>query len=331
MIGAGPDLECITALYTVGYPGTTAQINYPGTISRLRILMFVPNWPGSKLSSFTDPTNTFPIGSVAFTNCFGLEFPNQNQTYPNLPYNSAGVSNVKAYNNLDNTTILSSQLVNHDRIKVFSTRVDYMFRNLNPFHKYDVHIFDVFLRTTEYFDFDGTCRTFTDPRSYLEEIMMNGTNVADNAQSTIRNRYSLQISNNIRKGKLPNKIFKVISHKKITLGRAKPSLNLVVAPTAPIIAIPHGDVDHTQKADKKWSKTYGTKIWYKGPCDTEVNFAQDDLITDYPTKVMHTIVLTLLTDADAIGAGGTDNAALTSSATVAYEIRKTLTWKIKAL
>jgi len=333
MIGAGPQLSCKTLIYSTGTPNSTANGGYPGQISGYKILMFAPTWPGSKLSSFSDPGTSFgqgPNTGIGFTKCWGLEFPNASQTFPNLPYNSQGVENVKPYNAYASNTVGSTQLVNHDRIKVFSTRIDYTFRNLNPYHQYDVHIFDVIMRTDEYFDFDGTCKTMTDPTSFLEEIMMNGTTFGDDAQNIIRNRYGRQISDQIRKGRLPPKIFKVLSHKKILLGRAKPSLIQGNTPPGGTTAYPHGPVN-TIPADKKWSKRYGLKTYYKGPCDTEGSFADDDCITDHKLKTIHTLVCTLLRDADLVTASGSSESTTTTEATIAYEIKKTLTWKIKSL
>jgi len=333
MIGSGPRLITVTLLYPVGVPASTATGNYPGQVSTLKTLMFVPNWPGSKLSSFTDPTATFGQGAAtgdSFTLSWGLQFPNQLQTFANLPYNSAGVANVKPFNNFINTPITSTQLVNHNHIKVFSTRITYNFRNLSPFHKYDVHIFDVIMRTQEYYDFDGTCKTMTNPTLFLEEIMMSGTTLTDDGQAQVRNRYSMQIVAGIRKGRLPNKIFKVLSHKKLALGRAKPVTIVSGTPDAGTIYIPNSIQDRPKSPDRRWTKKYGQKIWYKGPCDTETTFAGDDLITDHPQKTVHTIVLTLIAESDTVVAGGT-NLGQTSTSSVTYEIDKVCTWKIKAL
>jgi len=333
MIGAGPKLITVTLLYPVGTPASTATGNYPGQVSELRILMFVPNWPGSKLTSFTDEINTFtqgPEAGVIFTRAFGLEFPNQSQIFANLPYNSAGVANVRTFNNVTNTILTSTQLINHNHIKVFSAKISYSFRNLSPFHKYDVHIFDVIMRTQEYFDFDGTCKTMSQPAQYLEEIMCSGTLLTDDAQAVIRNRYSMQIVAGIRKGRLPNKIFKVLSHKKIKLGRAKPITVVTNASDEGTVYIANSIQDNPMPSDRKWSKKYGQKIWYKGPCDTETSFAGDDLITDHPQKTVHTMVLTLISENDMVVALGS-NLGQTSNANVAYEINKVITWKIKAL
>jgi len=288
MIGAGPLIECQTKLFPNGPSPSTTTNALAGNVSKFRILMFVPTWPGSKLTSFTDPTNTFGQGSdagVAFTMCWGLEFPNQTQLNSNLPYNSAGIANVKPFNNFDGTPITSTQLINHDRIKVFSTRIDYLFRNLNPFHKFDVHIFDIIMRTDEYYDFDNVCKKITNPQLFLEEIMMNGTTPATATENVIRNRYSSQVVAMIRKGRLPQKIFKKLSHKMIRLGRAKPTI-VQSTVVAGVVQTAHSAQDHIQKADRRWSKRYGTKTWYKGVCDTETTFMSDDILTDNPLKTV---------------------------------------------
>jgi len=332
-IGAGPQLESFINLFANGVATETTVNALPGTVYKLRILMFCPTWPGSKLSSFIDPTQSFSQGGsagVVFTQCWGLEFPNQTQITANLPYNSAGVANVKPFNNYDATPITSTQIVNHDRIKVFSTRIDYLFRNLNPFHKVDVHIFDVIMRTDEYYDFDNVCKKITNPQLFLEEIMMTGNASADNAQNIIRNRYSQLVTSMIRKGRLPPKIFKKLSHKMIRLGRAKPSLVRAVTESGITLAT-HSAQDHIQKADRRWSKRYGLKTWYKGVCDTETTFMSDDILTDNPLKTVHTLIVTLITDSDMTNAGGSTSPNVESQTFVAYEIKKTQTWKIKAL
>jgi len=329
MIGAGPKLTTVTLLFPVGTPASTATINLPGQVSDMQQLTFVPNWPGSKLSSYTDTTNTFPNGDH-FTTRFGLEFPNQTQLFANLPYNSAGVVNVVPFGEVTTNPIVSSQLVNHSQIKVFSSVINFKFTNLSAFHKYDVHIFDVIMRTQEYYDFDGVCKTMTNPTSMIEELMLSGSLLTNDTQAMIRNRYSMQIVKNIRRGKLPNKIFKVMSHKKISLGRCKPITIVSGAPDTGTVYIANSVQDHPLPSVKTWTKRYGQKIWYKGPCDTDTAFAGDDLITDHPQKIMHTVVLTLLAETDISVPGGT-NLGQTSTSKVAYEINKTCTWKIKSL
>jgi len=333
MIGSGYDLITETLLYSTGAPLATTNGGYPGQVNKFKILMFVPTWPGSKLTSFVDPTKTFGQGSYAgttFTPSWGLEFPNASQTFANLPYNSQAVANVKGFNQYSEATIGSTQLVNHDRIKVFSTRIDYMFRNLNPYHKYDVHIFDVIMRTDEYFDFDGACKTMTNPTTFLEDLMTTNPVTNTDAENIIRNRYSMQIVDMIRKGRLPPKIFKVLSHKKITLGRAKPA-GIGFTNVSGTTIVSGNTTDKITSADKKWSKRYGLKTYYKGPCDAETSFANDDLITDHKLKTVHTLICTLMNNGDMVTSHASQSATTTSLSAVAYEIKKTLTWKIKSL
>jgi len=334
MIGSGPTLDTTTACFSNGAPASSENNRLPGQVSKLRTLMFIPTWPGSKLTSFTDPTGTFKQGDFVnhpFTMCWGLEHPNQTQLNANLPYNSAGVANVKGFNHYTNNPITSSQLINHDRIKVFSTRIDYLFRNLNPYHKFDIHIFDVIMRTDEYYDWDNSCKKITNPQLFLEEIMMSANVGDDFGQNVQRNRYSMQIVEMIRKGRLPQKVFKKLSHKIIKLGRAKPTLVQAVTPPTGTTILTHSAQDNIQKADRRWSKRYGTKTWYKGVCDTETTFMSDDILTDNPLKTVHTLICVLMSDADMTNPSGQSVVDVTSTAAVAYEIKKTLTWKIKAL
>jgi len=329
IMGAGPVLENRTLLFANGVPGATTNYSYPGTISKLRTLLFVPTWPGTKLSSFTDDQRaTFDTPAVTLTLGWGLEFPNQIQNNANLPYNSAGVANVSVLGSRSATPMTSTQLINHDHIKVFSTKIHYELRNLSPLHKYDIHIFDVIFRVDDFYDFDGTCKNFGTASNIIEELIMRNTQENNEQSAYDRLMFGKPIVDGIRRGKLPSKIFKVLSHKKITLGRAKPvaqTINMATGSEYPV-----GITNPTTAACKRWTKTYKQKIWYKGPCDVESAFTKDDLLTDNKKKTVHTLMIPLLNESDMTGAAGTTASTVYAEASIAYTLKKVCTWKIKS-
>ena len=295
--------------------------NYPGVHRLMNNIMFCPQWPGSKMASisqdFIGDAAGAPAPIVRGEQKFGLQYANADDAANNLKWNDKAVADVHSFLDTIVSTPVDQPLeTNHTRIKVLNTYVQMTFSNPGSFHRIDVHVFDVIFRSDEYNDGDN-CTKFLDANAVIEELIFtHATNITNNANSTL-------LVNEIRKGKLPSKIFKVLRHRKVALGRNQGLVTQLpnVADQTLLIAAPHS----RQPSSKTITQKYGLKTWYRSPCTKADQYFSDEPLTEHITKVVHTICIPLIALDDVHVAFDAEDK--TFNGLVNYVINKTNVWK----
>jgi len=232
-----------------------------GAITYLNNILFAPQWPGSRLGPLGDQNVNGGRGQR-----FGLMANNNNKTYSDLiPYNQAVVPSID-YNTVnDLITIAASD--NYNKLIVTNTYIKMTFQNMSQFYEMEVHIFHVYLRQTKYTDSSGNCVDITNS-SLLIQNMTTNTDVYKNVDQ------QQVFFDQVRKGKLPPKMFKVLKHKKLHLGLVNIAVLTTDTNRNPNLKNSNGQAIYSTK--------FGRKTWYRTGCSQDNESMTEEVLITRP-------------------------------------------------
>jgi len=280
----------ITAMYFQGIPDfyvplTTEITNGegPGMVQNWRWNIFVPQWPGSKLTAYTNTPVGTSTGELAGDQQFGL-MPNNNTDTTfnsNLAYNAMCVQNTKNLNTKVLVVPVNPQL--HNKIMVHNTYIKMDFQNCSNVFSAEVHVFHVLFRE----DVIGNINGVGCQQIYLIQDLIK--NFYENADQEVRACQAEVFVDQIRKGKLPKKMFKVLKHKVLKMGPILIGNEYGV--TSPSQGDPNPFSKHRSAATYKTK--FGLKIWNRTACTDQLEPFSDQPLEQDKFKTVHIISIPL--------------------------------------
>lgn len=279
------------------------------------IVAFCPQLPTSKACF-----KTAGIGAAnAYNQRFGLlpQYP----AYANTPgqadnFNFSGVCFNQTYGFGENTELPTTVNDRGNRLRVFKSWVRIELENPNVSTAMKVHIVVCKLRAEHYND-GLDCNN----EIQLNDLMKNDVRSLVGADDD-SNTLPMRCYEDMRRGKLPNKIFKVIRKRQVYLGKKN---TLVLSASA-------GPLYHTNIPEEKSAKTvtmaFGPKTLYRSYCSTaEDNNFSTGLMDEQWDK--HMFCLMYCEPANFQTVLGTDlSTSQKSQFFVNYKIFKTNKWKV---
>lgn len=309
----------------VAFPSTFnlySQQWLPLTYAEIPVVTIQPQWPGSRLNSFSSPaqgTTNQPY--------WGLLVGNQTINNRNYNYNTRAVQNVISF--LTNSAMNTDNLeILYRSIKVYKSTLTFEFFNTDPYKEMDVHIVHF-----KYVDFDtSTLESGCIPSTQDNQLLNNL--VSGEAGTTTVSFFEQNIASNafeycLAHKKLPSKNYVTKSWRTITLGRCK---DTVFAPVATNNVTPENyGAPISRKPYRKMTFKYGPKTWTRQGCTAEGSFISDEVMQDrqkIDTQVM--VFCTLNKNYMVDNAVHTDPTSAAYPATygvVNYRFWKTNIWK----
>jgi len=301
-----------------GNPSNSGSVNafHEGTTC----VVFTPQWPGSKADRDGCLTDLGKTGTKIKPN-FGVK-PNH-QKLPdasqkdNYQFNNVCVSGMHGlFENSTDTT----QLVNEtftftgNVLNVMNSYCTIELFNPNPRAPVDVHIFTVFQKTKQYQDKTGSCSSQLNLNQFLYELGHAGPWEQHNA-------YSTTLIDQVRKGKLPSKLFKVLKHRVCHLG-CRPNSS---------VTSPNYQQNGPSTNRKVVKMKFAGKKFFRQYCTTQTDlFDASVTLEENYNSIQKVIMVALPTQTAALTS--TEFATTLPSTTIYpvwYKINKTNIWTVQ--
>lgn len=314
--GIGPILQ--SQYYNILFSNSTTidptTTIVPGNISNWRPMILCPQWPGSELSAFDSvlcgaSSNVIPRFGVIVNNTQAAS--QTQQPGNNYQFNLNVIKNMYSY--LTDNTELSSNQIDYtgNSIRVYNSFLTFRFTNPATTRK-DVHIFKFRFKDYKFENGNGTCEEIDNMK--VEKILNNLSAMqqqSPTADKSDENAATTSLLNLIRKGKLPDKLFKVYKHKKVTLG-GNPGYNEY----SEFYKITHC---------KTVKMRFGSTVFKRSTCSNHYEVFTNEMLTNRRQNLMHVMVI-CLPHYDNLAAATTSTSEQTEG--ICYEVTKTNVFKV---
>lgn len=285
------------------------------------VVCFIPQLPTSKACFFTQG-----IGATFSNNQrFGL-LPNYSEYSQSIQdqgdnFNFNGVAFNQTYGFNANTELATTIVERTNRLRVFRSWIRIELENPNVLTPMKVHILTCKL----------TCKNFTKGGVTTNEINLNTFMKRNNQDSLVgvdapASTLIMRLYEDMRRGKLPAKMFKVLKHKTVYLAQK----NLCVLDATQLSTIRHNNIKQSGSV-KTVRMTFGPKTIYRSHCSAASDVEYSSALIDEQWD-KHIFCMMYCEPADFNNHVGTVNTPDVDPVTpqffpVNYKIFKTNKWK----
>jgi hypothetical protein len=300
-------------------PAATAGITGGQILTGFTSVVFIPQWPGAK-ANHDAASQILGATSPQYYSTFGVKAGNQlmtGNTGENFQFNNVAVQGLqRLYDVSTGSGLTNSTGSNYGNVlNVMNSYITIELFNPSQHTAVDVHIFTFYQKSLNYQNWSGSCTSTINLNTWVADFAYNATN---NKKNTL----SEHLIDQIRKGKLPSKVFQVLKHRKVTLG-ARPTCSA----SSPVYK-QNGPATNTKKVKMRFA---GKKFYRQFCSNQSEEFDANATIQEKFNSVQKVMMIALpsqtIMHRPVIDDSGSTN-PIATIANVWYKIHKTNLWTI---